>query len=136
MPWNEIDSIECIDQAAMHWESLFNKIADKHAPIKKQRVKGFKTPWILNEYVLLPFNNLETASLKARMKSHVSCVMYLDLEKAFDTVDHSLLLLKLTEHGVSAACLQWSGSYLSQRSLQTSVGDALSSKRNVTIGVP
>ena len=45
-------------------------------------------------------------------------------------------ILKLTEYGVSAACLKWFGSYLSHRSLQTSAGDALSSKRNVAIGVP
>ena len=44
--------------------------------------------------------------------------------------------MKLTEYGVSTACLKWLRSYLSQRLQQTSVGDALSSKRNVTIGVP
>ena len=69
-------------------------------------------------------------------KGHVSGVVYLDLKKAFDTVDHSLLFLKLTEYGVYTACLKWFRSYLSQRSQQTSVEDALSPKRNVTIGVP
>ena len=74
--------------------------------------------------------------LKSMDEGLVSGVVYLDLKKAFDTVDHSLLLLKLSEYGVSTACLKWFRSYLSQRSQQTSVGDALSSKRNVTIGVP
>ena len=74
--------------------------------------------------------------LESMDEGRVSGVVYLDLRKAFDTVDHSLLLLKLTEYGVSKACLKWFRSYLSQRSQQTSVGDALSSKRSVTIGVP
>ena len=74
--------------------------------------------------------------LESMDEGHVTGVVYLDLKKAFDTVDHSLLLLKLTDYGVSKACLKWFRSYLSQRSQKTSVGDALSSKRNVTIGVP
>eukprot|EP00795_Rhopilema_esculentum_P014959 gene14959-6113_t len=53
MPWNEIYSIGCIDEAATHWESLFNRVADKHGPIKKQRVKGFRTPWVTNEVLQL-----------------------------------------------------------------------------------
>ena len=73
--------------------------------------------------------------LESMDKGHLSGVVYLDLKKAFDTVDHSLLLLKMTEYGVSTACLKWFRSYLSQRSQQASVGDALSPKRNVTIGV-
>ena len=69
-------------------------------------------------------------------EGHISGVAYLDLKKAFDTVDHSLLVLKLTEYGVSTASLKWFRSYLSQRSQQMSVGGTLSSKRNLTIGVP
>ena len=37
----------------MHWVSLFNRVADKHAPIKKQRVNGFKTPWVTNKVLQL-----------------------------------------------------------------------------------
>ena len=43
---------------------------------------------------------------------------------------------ELLIHSVSAACLILFRSYLSQRSQQTSVGDALSSKRNIAIGAP
>ena len=53
--------------------------------------------------------------LESMDKGRVSGVVCLDLKKAFDTVDHSLLLLKLTEYGVSTACLKWFRSYLSQR---------------------
>ena len=74
--------------------------------------------------------------LKSMEEGHVSGFVYLILKKAFDTVDHSLLFLKLTEYGVSAACLKWFRSYLNQRSQQTSVGDALLLKRHITIGVP
>ena len=74
--------------------------------------------------------------LESMDEGHVTGVVYLDLKKAFDTVDNSLLLLKLTDYDISAACLKWFHSYLSQRSQKTSIGDALSSKRNVTIGVP
>ena len=61
-------------------------------------------------------------------EGHVSGVLYLDLKQAFNTIDHSLLLLNLTEYGVSAVCLKWFRSYLSQRSQKMSVGDARSSK--------
>eukprot|EP00112_Aurelia_sp_Birch-Aquarium-sp1_P001440 Seg1155.1 transcript_id=Seg1155.1/GoldUCD/mRNA.D3Y31 product="hypothetical protein" protein_id=Seg1155.1/GoldUCD/D3Y31 len=72
MPWNEIDSIDCIDEAATHWESLFNRVADKHAPIKKQRVKGFKTPWVTNEVLQLrrERNYHQTKGRKIRSQYH------------------------------------------------------------------
>ena len=74
--------------------------------------------------------------LKSMDKGHVSGVVYLDLKKAFDMVDHSLLISKLTEYGVSETSLKWFRSYLTQRSQRTSIGDVLSSKRNATMGVP
>ena len=39
--------------------------------------------------------------LKSMDEGHVSGAVYLDLKKAFDTLDYSLLLSKLTEYGVS-----------------------------------
>ena len=72
MPWNEIDSVGCIDVAATHWESLFNRVAEKHAPIKKQRVKGFKTPWVTNEVLQLELerNYHQTKGRKTRSQYH------------------------------------------------------------------
>ena len=46
VPWNIIDSVEDVDDAVFLWERMFNDVADAHAPIRKKRLKGRKTPWI------------------------------------------------------------------------------------------
>ena len=60
----------------------------------------------------------------------------LDLSKAFDTVDHNLLLHKLKSVGLSEVAVNWFQSYLANRKQRTSVGDALSAAAPITVGVP
>ena len=64
----------------------------------------------------------------------VTGVIFLDLKKAFDTVNHELLIRKLKNLGVSGKSLAWFNSYLIGRTQQTVCGDAVSSR--VPIGVP
>ena len=42
-------------------------------------------------------------------------ISFIDLSKAFDTVDHNILLENLSMYGVKANNLKWSHSYLSNR---------------------
>ena len=61
----------------------------------------------------------------------------LDLSAAFDTVDHKLLLSRLTKSfGVSGTALNWLSSYLSDRNQQVGIGTARSDPTFCTDGVP
>uniref|UniRef100_A0A8C6W0R4 Reverse transcriptase domain-containing protein n=1 Tax=Nothobranchius furzeri TaxID=105023 RepID=A0A8C6W0R4_NOTFU len=66
-----------------------------------------------------------------------SVLVLLDLTKAFDTVDHLLLLERLRDWvGLSATALQWLSSYLSERSFSVAVTKFRSSTPSLTHGVP
>ena len=63
-------------------------------------------------------------------------VLFLDLKKAFDTVDHSILLKKLQLYGLDSHTVQWFKSYLSNRFQSTLVNGILSDYLPVSCGVP
>ena len=66
------------------------------------------------------------------------CVIgiFFDLAKAFDTVDHSILLSKLEYYGVRGIVYEWFKSYLSGRHQYTIVNKSSSALQNISIGVP
>ena len=61
-------------------------------------------------------------------------MVILDIQKAFDTVDHSILCKKLELMGIG--CVQWFKSYLNNRKQIVSVNNASSNSGIVTCGVP
>ena len=63
-------------------------------------------------------------------------VIYLDFAKAFDTVDHNVLLSKLRAYGVSGQLLTWFANYLSGRLQRVVIDGATSQWAPVTSGVP
>jgi len=44
-----------------------------------------------------------------------SCVLFIDLKKAFDTVDHDILCEKLHFYGLRGVAQEWNQSYLENR---------------------
>ena len=62
--------------------------------------------------------------------------VFLDLTQAFDTVDHGILMTKLSTVGVSENSLAWFKSYLRNRKQRTSCGNELSEALPVDVGVP
>ena len=65
-----------------------------------------------------------------------SCAIFIDLKKAFDTVDHDILIWKLFHYGFRGITSEWMKSYLKGRSQTTSVGGSVSNKDQILCGVP
>ena len=69
-------------------------------------------------------------------KGRLTGVVFLDIRKAFDSVDHSILLEKVQFYGVADRELMWFKSYLTARQQQCLVNGCLSSQSNLLCGVP
>ena len=73
---------------------------------------------------------------KAMDHGKIGGVVFLDLKKAFDMVDHAILARKLQSLGVSDVCLPWFVSYLSNRQQSTKVENVRSDSKPISHGVP
>jgi len=62
--------------------------------------------------------------------------MYFDLQKAFDTVNHKILLQKLYGYGIRGIVHEWFRSYLSNRKQFVSINNIDSDLDNINCGVP
>ena len=69
------------------------------------------------------------------MMSRENKEFFSTLKKAFDTVDHSILLSKLYHYGKRGPVNEWCSSYLNGRAQTTQIDKQISSKRNVLTGV-
>ena len=68
--------------------------------------------------------------------SLINGVIFIDLKKAFNSIDHIILLRKLASYGIDHRALKWFDSYLIDRQQKCVVNGKLSGERAVTCGVP
>ena len=80
---------------------------------------------ILLEKITEALDNLEFAI----------CIL-IDFRKAFDTVEHNILLQKLYHYGIRGNALQWFNSYLSNRYQYVNYNNTSSDMKLITCGVP
>ena len=73
---------------------------------------------------------------KAIDKFNHTIGVFLDLSKAFDTIDHEILLYKLNNYGIRGRALEWFRNYLTNRKQFVCVNDQFSSMQDMNCGVP
>ena len=65
-----------------------------------------------------------------------TCGIFIDLRKAFDTINHAILLKKLQHYGIRGNVNDWFSSYLIGRTQTTQIADCISNKEITMTGVP
>ena len=89
--------------------------------------KGYSTRTCVIEFLHHIFSNID--------EGRACGVLFLDLHKAFDTVDHSILLKKLKQLGFRNSSVSWFESYLTAQKQATKINNTISSEALVTHGV-
>ena len=123
--------------------SIFDKIIEK---MMHKRVYSFleQNNILYQKQFGFRKNNSTTMSLldiTERIKETIDkkkfgCSIFIDLRKAFDTVNHSILLHKLEHYGIRGTALNWFKSYLSNRKQYVYINGATSTLLDITCGVP
>ena len=69
-------------------------------------------------------------------KKLVTCGVFLDFSKAFDTVNHKILLSKLYHYGIRGIPHDWFRNYLHNRTQFVKIGSSQSNAETITCGIP
>ena len=80
--------------------------------------------------------NLTENIRQALDEGYIGCGIFVDLQKAFDTVDHEILLAKLNHYGIRCVSNNWFRSNLSDRQQYVTINGYDSGLTNLNCGVP
>ena len=93
---------------------------------------GFRSKHSTNHALISISENIKNSIDNGKF----GCGIFLDLKKAFDTVNHNILLDKMAYYGVRGNALKWFQSYLENRKQFVSVNGVSSEILDVKCGVP
>ena len=69
-------------------------------------------------------------------KGNIAVGVFVDFQKAFDTVNHKILLRKLEHYGIRGIANKWFATYLSKRKQYVSINGTFSETKTIEHGVP
>ena len=93
---------------------------------------GFRKNYSTSHALIHLINRISTAI----DQRETTVGVFLDLSKAFDTLDHEILFAKLEHYGIRNVALQWIKSYFSNRRQFVKINQTCSSTQTIKCGVP
>lgn len=127
--------VSLLPQFSKILENLFNKRLDKFLDKYKllsDSQYGFRSK---RSTSLALIESIEEITNAIDQKQYAAGV-FLDLKKAFDTINHDILINKLERYGIRGVVLQWVKNYLSDRKQFVKLGVHSSSCLDIACGVP
>ena len=135
-----------LDYSKYHSTSLLSNIEKIHEKLMYKRLYtflnnnniiynlqfGFRKQYSTSHALI----NITEIIRKALDDGNIGCGVFVDLQKAFDTVDHQIRLAKLSHYGIPGVSNDWFKSYLSNRSQYVSINGYDSSLAAINCGVP
>ena len=121
----------------------FSKIYEKVVSLRIMSYLESKRLLVDNQFGFRPNRSAYMAILEMFDKissavdnGHFSVGIFIDLSKAFDTINHSILLDKLSYYGIRGVALDWFRSYLQSRQQYVFLNGFSSTLKNIDCGVP
>ena len=80
--------------------------------------------------------NLCNAILKSVDEGKITLGVFIDFQKAFDTINHDILIRKMSHYGICGIALKWFADYLSDRFQFIKYRETMSPHMKISCGVP
>ena len=128
-PISLLSNISKIIEKLMHY-----RLSDflKNSNILYTLQFGFRSKYSTNHALIQITEKLR----KAIDDKNYACGVFIDLQKAFDTVNHDILIAKLYHYGIRGIASNWFKSYLKDRKQYVCINGCNSNYQTITHGVP
>ena len=128
-PISVISAVACIFEKLVY-EQLENYVTNNN--FINPRQSGFRSLFSTTT-AMLDLTNEWCFNIDRKL---LNGVLFLDLKKAFDTMDHTILIKKLQYLGLDQSAVEWFKSYLSDHMQMCTVNGILSDPEQLSCGVP